>query len=102
MKFDDALETINKSLFKQQTLVNDAVDGVLCEFLLDRANGFNWKTIIYPTHIPYVNGRLDIAKEVYEDDLQVIGTNGGVIKSNSGNKMNEIGDFIVAGEKRLL
>lgn len=102
MKFEEAPETINKSLFKQQTLINDAVDGLLRELLLDRANGFIGKTIIHPTHIPYVNGMLAVTKEVYDDACQVMGTSGGVIKSTSGNKMNEIGPHRCWAEKILM
>ena len=102
MKFEDIPETINSSLFKQQTLINDAVDGLLRELLLDRANGFIGKTIIHPTHIPYVNGMLAVTKEVYEDALQILDTTGGVIKSSSGNKMNEIGPHRCWAEKILM
>ena len=102
MKFDEMPETINSSLFKQQTLVNDAVDGLLRELLLDRANGFIGKTIIHPTHIPYVNGMLAVTKEVYEDALQIMNTDGGVIKSSSGNKMNEIGPHRCWAEKIIM
>ena len=102
MKFQEAPETINKSLFKQQTLINDAVDGLLRELLLDRANGFIGKTIIHPTHIPYVNGMLSVTNEVYNDALQVLGTSGGVIKSLSGNKMNEIGPHRCWAEKIVM
>ena len=99
MKFDEMPMTINKSLFKQQTLINDAVDGLLRELLLDRANGFIGKTIIHPTHIPYVNGMLAVTKEIYDDACQVLDTSGGVIKSSSGNKMNEIGPHKCWAEK---
>ena len=75
------------------------MDGLLRELLLDRANGFIGKTIIHPTHIPYVNGMLSVTKEVYDDALQVLGTSGGVIKSASGNKMNEIGPHRCWAEK---
>lgn len=102
MKFEDVPPTINASLFKQETLVNDAVDGLLRELLLDRANGFIGKTIIHPTHIPYVNGMLSVTKEVYDDALQVLGTSGGVIKSASGNKMNEIGPHRCWAEKIVM
>ena len=102
MKFEDTPDTINKSLFKQQTLINDAVDGLLRELLLDQANGFIGKTIIHPTHIPYVNGMLAVTKEVYDDALQVLGTSGGVIKSSSGNKMNEIGPHRCWAEKIVM
>ncbi len=102
MKFEDAPQTINRSLFKQQTLINDAVDGLLRELLLDQANGFIGKTIIHPTHIPYVNGMLAVTREVYEDALQVLGTSGGVVKSASGNKMNEIGPHHCWAEKIVM
>ncbi|MBR3474516.1 MAG: HpcH/HpaI aldolase/citrate lyase family protein [Oscillospiraceae bacterium] len=102
MKFDDAPQTMNRSLFKQQTLINDAVDGLLRELLLDQANGFIGKTIIHPTHIPYVNGMLAVTREVYDDALQVLGTSGGVVKSSSGNKMNEIGPHRCWAEKILM
>lgn len=102
MKFVDVPESINKSLFKGETLINDAVDGLLRELLLDRANGFIGKTIIHPTHIPYVNGMLAVTKEVYNDALQVMNTSGGVIKSESGNKMNEIGPHRCWAEKILM
>ena len=102
MKFADVPKSVNRSLFKQQTLINDAVDGLLRELLLDRANGFIGKTIIHPTHIPYVNGMLAVTKEVYNDAMQVLGTSGGVIKSNSGNKMNEIGPHRCWAEKIVM
>lgn len=102
MKFEQLPASINESLFKREPLINDAVDGLLRELLLDRANGFIGKTIIHPTHIPYVNGMLAVTKEVYEDALQVLGTSGGVIKSASGNKMNEIGPHRCWAEKIVM
>ena len=102
MKFMEMPESINASLFRRETLINDAVDGLLRELLLDRANGFIGKTIIHPTHIPYVNGMLAVTQEVYNDALQVMETSGGVIKSESGNKMNEIGPHRCWAEKILM
>lgn len=102
MKFDQLPDSINESLFKREPLINDAVDGLLRELLLDRANGFIGKTIIHPTHIPYVNGMLAVTKELYEDALQVLNTSGGVIKSVSGNKMNEIGPHRCWAEKIVM
>ena len=102
MKFAEMPESINKSLFKGETLINDAVDGLLREILLDRANGFIGKTIIHPTHIPYVNGMLSVTQEVYNDALQVMNTSGGVVKSATGNKMNEIGPHRCWAEKILM
>lgn len=79
------------ALIKHDAILNDAVDGLLRELILDKANGFIGKTIIHPTHLNYVNGMLAVVKEEYEDALQVMNTSGGVIKSSGGNKMNEIG-----------
>lgn len=79
------------ALIKHEAILNDAVDGLLRELILDKANGFIGKTIIHPTHLNYVNGMLAVVREEYEDALQVMNTSGGVIKSSGGNKMNEIG-----------
>lgn len=102
MKFSEIPQSINQSLFKREIIINDAVDGLLRELLLDRANGFIGKTIIHPTHIPYVNGMLAVTQEVYNDAIQVMNTSGGVIKSESGNKMNEIGPHRCWAEKILM
>lgn len=102
MKFSEIPPSINQSLFKRDIIINDAVDGLLRELLLDRANGFIGKTIIHPTHIPYVNGMLAVTQEVYNDALQIMNTSGGVIKSESGNKMNEIGPHRCWAEKILM
>ena len=101
MKFSELPESINKSLFHGETLINDAVDGLLRELLLDRANGFVGKTIIHPTHLPYVNGMLAVTREVYDDAEQILHTSGGVVKSSSGNKMNEIGPHRAWAERIL-
>ena len=99
MKFEDLPQTINVSILKSQTLINDAVDGLLKEVLLDQANGFIGKTIIHPTHIPYVNGMYAVTEEVYKDACQILNTDGGVIKSENANKMNEIGPHRKWAEK---
>jgi len=72
------------------TIVNDAIDGLLREVVLDKANGFVGKTIIHPSHLKYVNAMQAITREEYEDALQVLGNPGGVVKSAQLNKMNEI------------
>ncbi|MBR3227076.1 MAG: HpcH/HpaI aldolase/citrate lyase family protein, partial [Erysipelotrichaceae bacterium] len=102
MKFEEMPQTLNRSLFKQQTLINDAVDGLLRELMLDCANGFIGKTIIHPTHIPYVNGMLSVTKEMYDDACQILKTDSGVIKSSTGNKMNEIGPHRCWAEKIVM
>lgn len=99
MKFKDIPTNMNESIFRREPLVDDAVDGLLRELLLDRANGFIGKTIIHPTHVPYVNGMLAVTQEVYCDAKQILETSGGVIKSANGNKMNEIGPHRCWAEK---
>lgn len=92
MKFSEIPKhDFQENLLKRETIVNDAVDGLLREIILDKANGFIGKTVIHPTHIKYVNGMLAVTEEEYEDALQILDTSGGVIKSTNGNKMNEIG-----------
>ena len=53
------------SLLKKEPLVNKALDGLLREVILDKANGFIGKTIIHPSHIKYVNAM--IAKDIFLD-----------------------------------
>lgn len=79
------------ALIKRSPIVNDAVDGLLRELILDKANGFIGKTIIHPSHLNFVNGMLAVTREEYEDSCQILNTSGGVIKSANANKMNEIG-----------
>lgn len=80
-----------ETLIKREPIVNDAVDGLLRELILDKANGFVGKTIIHPSHLNFVNGMLAVTREEYEDACQILQTSGGVIKSVNANKMNETG-----------
>jgi len=79
---------IHKSLLSRNAILNDAVDGLLREIILDKANGFVGKTVIHPSHIKYVNSLQAVTREEYEDALQVLQIDGGVCKG-SNNKMNE-------------
>ena len=91
MKFSEIpLSHIQTSLLKREQIVNEAIDGLLREVILDKANGFIGKTIIHPSHLKYVNTLQAVIKEEYEDALQILNVSGGVIKSCSCNKMNEI------------
>lgn len=92
MRFEPLPEfDFTTALIKHDHILNDAVDGLLRELVLDKANGFIGKTIIHPTHLNYVNGMLAVTREEYEDALQIMNTSGGVVKSANANKMNEIG-----------
>lgn len=104
LKFDEKLPEIDlkETLLKRTPIVNDAVDGLMRELILDKANGFIGKTIIHPTHIKYVNGMLAVTKEEYEDAYQILNTSGGVVKSSNGNKMNEIGPHRMWAERIVM
>jgi len=80
---------IHRSLLGSNVIINDAVDGLLRELLLDKANGFVGKTVIHPSHLPFVNALQAVTREEYDDATQILGTSGGVVKSARANKMNE-------------
>lgn len=81
---------VHKSLLNKTPIINEAIDGLLREVILDKANGFVGKTIIHPSHARFVNAMQTVTKEEYDDALQILETSGGVIKSAKSNKMNEI------------
>ncbi len=92
MRFQEIPDfNFHETLIKREPIVNDAVDGLLRELILDKANGFIGKTIIHPSHLNFVNGMYAVTREEYEDCCQILHTTGGVIKSANANKMNEIG-----------
>lgn len=92
MQFKDVSGiNFHDSLIKHIPIINDAVDGLLRELILDKANGFIGKTIIHPTHLNFVNGIFAVTREEYEDACQIINSSGGVCKSINSNKMNEVG-----------
>ncbi|MBD5156804.1 MAG: HpcH/HpaI aldolase/citrate lyase family protein [Butyrivibrio sp.] len=78
-------------LMKRLPIVNNEIDGLLREVILDKANGFIGRTVIHPTHIKFVNALMAATKEEYDDARMIMGcTEGGVVKGNGNNKMNEI------------
>ena len=83
-------ENIHASLVNRVPILDEAIDGLLREVIIDKANGFVGKTIIHPSHAKFVNAMQAVTKEQYEDAMQIINTQGGVIKSSTSNKMNEI------------
>lgn len=88
--FDPSLHIdLHTSLLTRTELVNPAIDGLLREVILDKANGFVGKTIIHPSHLKYVNAMQAVTKEEFDDAVQVLGRSGGVVKSQNANKMNE-------------
>lgn len=94
---------IHKFLLRRKSIVNDAIDGLLREVALDKANGFVGKTIIHPSHLKFVNALQAVTLEEYEDALMVIDhQGGGVIKGANGNKMNETNPHLNWAKKTLL
>ncbi len=83
-------EDIHRTLSTRNIILNEAIDGLLREVIIDKANGFVGKTIIHPSHLKFVNAMQAVTREEYEDASQILGTSGGVIKSAKANKMNEI------------
>jgi len=92
-------QDIHRSLIGRTPIVNEAIDGLLREVILDKANGFIGKTIIHPSHTRFVNALLAVTEEEYEDAMQIIETKGGVVKSNRSNKMNEINPHLSWAKK---
>ena len=86
MRFKDLPKSgFQESLIRREPIINDAVDGLMREIILDKANGFVGKTIIHPTHLNYVNGLMAVTKEEY-DDAKQISQQEGVVKVNLGIK----------------
>lgn len=81
---------IHRSLRRGEPILNDAIDGLLKEVIIDKANGFVGKTIIHPSHARFVNALQAVTSEEYDDARQILETSGGVVKSSKSNKMNEI------------
>ncbi|MFC4950801.1 HpcH/HpaI aldolase/citrate lyase family protein [Pseudonocardia sp. GCM10023141] len=73
-------------------LVLRAIDGLIREIQLDKANGLTGKTTIHPSHVAVVNALSVVSLEEYRDASDVLsaGRGSGVLASVHGNKMNEI------------
>ena len=91
----------NRNLRLHTQLVRDDVDELLREVSLDRANGFSGKTVIHPTHVSVVNALHAVTREEYDDALVVLAGrgSGGVVRSPSGGKMNELGPHALWAEQ---
>jgi citrate lyase beta subunit len=73
-------------------LVSRAIDGLIREVTLDRANGLMGKTAIHPSHVAVVNALSVVSHEEHRDAADVLGSagEGGVLASVRRNKMNEV------------
>ncbi len=95
-------KNINHFLSPRDVIFSDAVDGLLKEVLLDKANGMVGKTVIHPTHLKFVNAMQAVTLEEYCDAKQIVSHSGGVLKSENNNKMNEIGPHFSWAKKVML
>jgi citrate lyase beta subunit len=76
----------------RQTLVANAIDGLLRETLLDRANGLHGKTVIHPAHIAPVDAAHAVTHEEWTSAVEIldaIAAGNGVSASANGPRMNE-------------
>lgn len=91
----------NRNLRLHGQLVREDVDELLREVALDRANGFSGKTVIHPSHVSVVNAMHAVTREEYDDALTVLAGRheGGVVRSPSGGKMNELGPHALWAEQ---
>ncbi len=73
-------------------LMSRAIDGLIREVQLDKANGLTGKTAIHPSHVAVVNALSVVSSEEHRDAADVLyaGIGSGVMASVHGNKMNEI------------
>ncbi len=83
--------SMHRSLLTKEPIVNEAIDGLLREVLQDKTNGMVGKTVIHPSHLRFVNAMQAVTLEEFEDATQILQASGGVLKSDVGNKMNEVG-----------
>lgn len=69
---------------------SDEIKGLKKELELDIQNGFQGKTIIHPSQIDTVNKSYIVDYYEYQDAVNILHSNGGVFKSEEGNRMNEV------------
>ena len=81
---------VEDMLWRREHIFNDEVDGLIREVILDKANGFIGRTVIHPTHVRFVNALQAVTEEEYNDAVQILSAEDGVVKSANNNKMNEI------------
>ena len=81
-----------------------AIDGLIREVQLDRANGLQGKTAIHPSHVAVVNALSVVSYEEHRDATDVLqaGQAGGVLASGHRNKMNEIRPHTAWARRTLL
>ncbi|GAA3922332.1 HpcH/HpaI aldolase/citrate lyase family protein [Streptomyces gulbargensis] len=86
-------------------LIEHAMDGLLREIELDRANGLLGKTCIHPTHVLPVHALSVVSHEEWSDAQDILRPEqcgGGVLRSAYTNKMNEVKPHRAWAERTLL
>jgi citrate lyase beta subunit len=77
----------------RETLIEHAMDGLLREISLDKANGLLGKTCIHPSHVLPVHALSVVSHEEFSDAQDILRPErggGGVLRSSYTNKMNEV------------
>ncbi|MGW0838979.1 HpcH/HpaI aldolase/citrate lyase family protein [Streptomyces sp. NPDC002787] len=82
----------NRAVELRESLIEHALDGLLREISLDHANGLLGKTCIHPSHVLPVHALSVVSHEEFGDAQDILrpDRNGGVLRSASRNKMNEV------------
>lgn len=86
-------------------LIRKALDGLIREIVLDKANGITGKTVIHPSHVPAVHALSVVTHEEYSDAAHILGvemSDGGVAASGYRNKMNEAKPHRAWAERTML
>jgi citrate lyase beta subunit len=85
-------------------LLDRAIDGLIREVSLDRANGLVGKTAIHPSHVAVVNALSVVSAEEHRDASDVLRARraGGVLASGHRNKMNETGPHTAWARRTML
>ncbi len=80
------------------------LDGLIREVQLDKANGLVGKTVIHPSHVAAVHALSVVTHEEFSDANAVLAADspGGVLRSEYGNKMNEVNPHRRWAQKVLL
>ncbi|MEV5934289.1 HpcH/HpaI aldolase/citrate lyase family protein [Streptomyces sp. NPDC093250] len=89
----------------REKLIEHAMDGLLREISLDRANGLLGKTVIHPSHVLPVHALSVVSHEEYSDAQDILRPErdgGGVLRSAYTNKMNEVKPHRAWAERTLL
>ncbi|MFE9923919.1 HpcH/HpaI aldolase/citrate lyase family protein [Streptomyces sp. NPDC005774] len=94
-----------KAVKLRQSLIEHAMDGLLREISLDRANGLQGKTCIHPSHVLPVHALSVVSHEEYSDAQDILRPErdgGGVMRSAYTNKMNEVKPHRAWAERTVL